>query len=256
MIESFLEKLEIPNNCSLDKRVFKKLFQENAKLDVTDKKALKDDVVEIRWLYTLKPSTINIARYADKLRDYPEVAILHIALSSPARAKRIAALVQRAIPYPLILLFSHEAKLAVSVCDKRINQADKSKWVIEHNWITEWIDLNSIQPHQQAFIDECSIKGMSFKDFHSFYQDFTSRVIALNCANKTGSYSRGSTAESSKCVELLAELEKLEAAKSELRNRLKNEKQMGKQVEINGKIKSITDEAESILAKLKHGEAA
>ena len=49
--------------------------------DITDKKALKDDVGKIRWLYTLKPSTINIAPYLDDLHDYSELAFLQVELN-------------------------------------------------------------------------------------------------------------------------------------------------------------------------------
>ena len=75
-------------------------------LDAADKASLKDDIDKIRWLYTLKPSTINIAPYSDNERDYPEVAVLHFDLSGINRIKRIAQFVNRAIPYPLILLFT------------------------------------------------------------------------------------------------------------------------------------------------------
>lgn len=71
MIQAFLEKLNIPVNCKLAKPIFKKLFLENGSLDTTDKKALKDDIDKIRWLYTLKQNTINIAQYQDNEREYP-----------------------------------------------------------------------------------------------------------------------------------------------------------------------------------------
>ena len=59
MIQTLIKHFEIPEKCFLNKTLFKKLFQENADLDITDKKALKDDIEKIRWLYTLKPSTIK-----------------------------------------------------------------------------------------------------------------------------------------------------------------------------------------------------
>ena len=60
MIQDFLDALDIPDACRLNKTLFKKLFLESGQLDVTDKKTLRDDIDKIRWLYTLKPSTINI----------------------------------------------------------------------------------------------------------------------------------------------------------------------------------------------------
>nr|MBC8556038.1 DUF4391 domain-containing protein [Candidatus Brocadiales bacterium] len=96
--DSFLLSLGIPNACKLNKSIYKKMFLDNGILDATDKKCLKDDVDKIRWLYTLKPGTINIAPYNDSEREYPEVAVLHIELSSPNRFKRVAHFINRSIP--------------------------------------------------------------------------------------------------------------------------------------------------------------
>lgn len=129
--DDFLEHLDIPSSCRLDKPIFKKLFLDNGALDATDKKCLKDDVSRVRWLYTLKPSTINIASYSDDIREYPEVALLHVDLSNPNRVVRIAHFINRSIPYPLVLLFTTETNegisMSISLADKRINQADKEK---------------------------------------------------------------------------------------------------------------------------------
>ena len=49
---------------------------------------------------------------------------------------------------------------------------------------------------------------------------------------------------------MLRELEKLEAEKSEITNKLKKEKQMGRQVEMNTYVKEINDEIARIKGKL------
>src|ERR1700704_821863 len=96
----------------LAKRVFKSLFHENAVLGITDKKAFRDDVDTIMWQYTLKPTTIPIAAYEDDTREYLEVALLQVNLQTPQRIGRIAEIIHRAIPYPLIVVFSWESKCA------------------------------------------------------------------------------------------------------------------------------------------------
>ena len=64
--DDFLQSLAVPPSCVLNKAVYKKMFLDasdgkKSLLDATDKTCLKDDISKIRWLYTLKPSTINIA---------------------------------------------------------------------------------------------------------------------------------------------------------------------------------------------------
>lgn len=250
-LEAFIDHLLIPRSCELNKPVFKKLFLENGILDIVDKTALKDDVEKIRWLYTLKPATINIAAHIDSERDFSEIAVLQVDLTSAKRLKRIAAFMQRSIPYPLILLFTQGSQVCLSVADKRINQADKEKWVVEEVLHTDWIDPAAPTAAHAAFLEDCDINSFSFANFLSFYKSLTERVIAINCAAHSGRYERDVTdnienrpIESR--LERLRELEKLNLQKSEIANKLKKEKQMGRQVELNTKIKQINGVIEKI----------
>ncbi len=255
--DSFLQSLDIPEACELNKPIYKKMFLDNGVLDATDKKCLKDDVDKIRWLYTLKPSTINIAPYNDNEREYPEVAILHVELSRPDRFKRVAHFVNRSIPYPLVLLFTCEiegkANLSISLADKRINQADKEKWVIEDSIHTGWIDLDDQSEAESQFLNSLAINNLSFKNFFVFYKTLTDRVIAINCASHSGEYSLGNGSdecENQDRLALLKEIETLDTRKSELANKLKKEKQMGRQVELNTQVKMINDKITEITERL------
>lgn len=250
-LEAFIDHLSIPKSCELNKLVFKKLFLENGILDIADKSALKDDVDKIRWLYTLKPATINIAAYVNSERDFSEVAILQIDLTSTKRLKRIATFMQRSIPYPLVLLFAQGNQVCFNVADKRINRADKEKWVVEDILYTDWIDLAAPTAAQVAFLADCNINSFSFANFLSFYKSMTDRVIAINCASHSGRYEQGATdnienKSSEGRIELLRELEKLNLKKAKKANKLKREKHLGRQVDLNTQIKEINDALEKI----------
>lgn len=250
MTQSFYDCMDLPEKCLLNKPLFKKLFQEHADLDITDKKALKDDIDKIRWVYTLKPSTLNIEPYRDELREYDEIAIIQIDVTSAARAQRIAAFVNKAIPYPVVILFSFADTIAISVADKRINQADKSKWVIEDAWITAWFNPDAPNEAQQKFMQDLTIKNLSFVNFYAFYTDIKNRIIALNTADRSGSYSLTSGDGAINRAEALRELDKLEQEKTELQNKLSKEKQMGRQVEMTTKIKKYADQINGLKESL------
>jgi hypothetical protein len=250
MTQTFYDYMAIPEKCLLNKPLFKKLFQEHADLDITDKKVLKDDIDKIRWVYTLKPSTLNIEPYMDDVREYDEIAIIQIDLTSAERAQRIAAFVNKAIPYPVVLVFSFANKIAISVADKRINQVDKSKWMIEDAWITAWFNPDAPNEAQQKFMQDLIIKNLSFVNFYAFYTDIKNRIIALNTADKSGSYSLTSGDGAINRAEALRELEKLEQEKAELQKKLVKEKQMGRQVEMTTKIKKYADQINGLKESL------
>lgn len=252
-IQSFLTHLSIPKSCELNKPVFKKMFLDSGVLNAADKACLKEDVDKIRWLYTLKPSTINIAAYADDQREYSEIAVLLVELSSPKRIKRIAQFMQRSIPYPLVLIFTCNIEghknLAISLADKRINQADKEKWVVEGSIQTDWISLEEASESDYKFLNSLTANSFSFSNFLDFYKCFVDRVIAINCASHSGEFYLEDGVETRSSDErlcLLQEIENLGIEKSEISNRLKKIKQMGRQVELNTKIKQINDKLEQL----------
>lgn len=255
--DDFLEHLSIPSACRLNKPVFKKLFAENGVLNATDKKYLKDDVVRVRWLYTLKTSTINIDAYIDDVREYSELAVLHIEISNPIRLERISQFINRSIPYPLVLFFTTEINgethMSISLAEKRINQAVKVKWVLEESVNSGWISFTDQSVVEQEFLVSLKITTLPFGDFWRFYQGLIERVVAINCAIYSGNFkllAQASMDEIADRLEKLREIEKLDVRKSVILNRLKKEKRLGKQVEWNTEAKKITDTIAEIKGSL------
>ncbi len=240
--ESFLKSFNIPSTCKLDKPIFKKMLLDTDTLDAADKKALKDDVDKIRWLYTLKPNTINISSYKDDERDYPEIAILHIQLSEVKRQDRIANLFNKAIPYPLVLFFSYtndeQEQLSISLAEKRTNLADQGKWVLEQAMHTAWILLSEKNANidQMAFINNFKCDNLPFTNFWSLYQALISKVVALQCAEYTGTFDLKSSDDNESHENRrnkLLSLRALEEDLDKIRSQLKKELQMNAKMRLN-----------------------
>jgi len=247
-LEQFYQNMAVPEACGLGKRLYKKQFYENGQLNAADKKAFVEDIDGIEWRYTLKPGTINIPRFEDDTHEYLEIAILQILLTSGNRVARIAGAVQKSIPYPIMIVFICGDKIALNVAEKRINRADSNKIVVEAMHDTGWISLTDPESLQKAFLNDFSIINFSYRDFFTFYQDMVKRIIALNCAVHTGHYSMDTATNGNNQDRLhsLRQLEKLEHEKSEIRNKLKKEKNLSKQVQWNTRIKKITDRVEEL----------
>lgn len=262
--EAFLAGLNVPNNCVLNKPLFKKMFQEHTGLDAKDKKALKDDVDKIRWLYTLKPSTINIAPFSDDLRDYGELACLYVELSNTKSAERIGHLINRAIPYPLVILFMHAEKkgkeetgepnsyvreqqyaneqLAICLADKRINKADQTKWVIEDFQLSPWLSLSNVTGITKVFFNSLNFTSLPHSNFWQFYQAIMARVQALQCAEISGRFSlvdgvvNGEAAERQLQRQQLQHYRQIEQDIKKLRAQIK-QAEFSQQVALNTQIK-------------------
>ena len=259
-VAAFYEHLGLPKACLLGKRIYKKQFHDNAKLTSADKKALSEDVDTIEWRYTLKPSTINIPRYVTEEQDYSEVALLHIRLKEARRHKLIGKLLQRSIPYPMILVLEYHDSLLIQLADKRINQADSEKLVIESFLDTGWISLAKPSDVQQQFLQDFCVAGFSYANFHAFYQSIVQRVVALNCAKQTGTYTllesgngkvnSGKQEPAARRMACLKKLDELEKQQISLRSALKKESQFNQRLELNMKIKKLAQEMDSVKEQL------
>ncbi len=237
---SVYDYLAIPESCGLGKRVFKKLFHENTKLLAADKKAFSEDIDRITWEYTLKPSTIQIQSYEDEEREYPEVAVIDVALKTRRRTARIAEVMHRAIPYPLLLVFRVENCCAFSTAHKRFSQAEKDAIVAENMILTRWIDLNEPAKVQTDFLGSLNIVGLPHTHFYAFYSALADRLLAFECARLTGEYRLESKAVGDQSRrERLAACHELEVAIDDCKTAIKKETQFNRKVELNTELKEL-----------------
>lgn len=249
-MQALIDALAIPDSCLLDKPVYKKMFLEHAELDVTDRKALSEDVSRIRWLYTLKPDTINISPYQDSEREFLEIAVLAISLSSPARVRRIASLMHRAIPYPLILIFEDGTKACISTADKRINQADKAKLVIADRWLTGWIDVSAPTQAQHGFLEALTFTKLPSTNFFALYEAYQALVIAIIAAERSGTFQAVHMDASKEQGAMLRKIEALEREIGEHKAKLKRETQMANKINLNSAIRTRKDSILTLTDKL------
>lgn len=240
MIGRLYEKLAIPEACHLEQRVFKKLFYENAQLGAADRKAFTEDVELVTWQYTLKPSTIPVLPYTDDQREYLEVAVLQVNLRSPRRMSRIAEVIHRTIPYPLVVVFSHGTSCALSLAHKRFSLSEHDAIVAEEFRTSGWIDLENPDAIEAAFLDSLAVSGLSHTHFFALYSGWVDRVVALECARLSGSFRLESAVERREVrKERLAVCRHLETQIAEHRAAIKKETQFNRRVELNTKIKQL-----------------
>ncbi len=244
MIDLF-SKLEIPDSCYLGKPVFKRLFYENTKLNTTDKKAFVNDIEKIEWAYTLKPETINISKYEDDKHEYLEVAIIQVRLKENFRYKRIAQIIQKAIPYPVVIVFRHDVSIALNLALKRINRADQNKIVAKEFFYTDWINLENPSSNEIKFIESLKIKSFSYNNFYEWYSDFVKRVVALNCAGLTNDFTLDQNEDKKDRVQELQQIYSLQQEQGKFESVLKKETQFNRKMDLSMKIKKVKTQIEN-----------
>jgi len=240
--------MNLPASCKLGKRVFKKLFHENADLSVADRNTFTEDIDNVIWQYTLKPDTLPVKPYTDAQREYTEIAMLEVILKTQRRTGRIAEIIHRAIPYPVFLVFTYnnpgrETTMAiVSLAHKRFSQAEMNAIVSEEIIMSEWINLSEPSGLQQTFLDSLNLSKILHTHFYQLYNEWYECVMALNCSRLTGTFSVKNGAElREQRKKILAHCRDIEIEIAELRTAIKKEVGFSTKVGLNTKIKQLEE---------------
>ena len=230
---TFYEMLHIPERCMIDAPIAKKLFLENASHSKADKELLSKGVEKIVCRCSFNPETISIQPYVDEVRDYPEVEVLEVTLIAKKGLRRLAEIVMRAIPYPMLLVFRLGEQVQVWMAHQRLNLADREKVTLEEFIFTPW------QPEDALFWMALDIRELRFTNFFDFYTDWVDRISVQNAQEKM-QVSEDLTGEEAR--QLLAQREQVEKEITALRAELKKETQFSRKVELNMRIKKLEGE--------------
>lgn len=182
------QMLNLPQSCYLGKRITKKMLLANSSLTASDKKLITTDIACLYWEYTLKPDTITIAPLQTDELDYGEIAVLKGVLRHRKRAERLAEILQRLIPYPMVLVLSDQQQFRINLALKRQNLADQQKITVVSLIDTDWLTMPAQDKCLSPFYQSLNSQHFDWMNFYVFYRSLIQRVLAFQRANITGQF--------------------------------------------------------------------
>lgn len=256
-LQTIISALALPASCRVDQRVPKKMLIENGAPTTADKRLLNDAIAEIQWVAALKPNTVGVPDYRDEEREYLEVAVLSIATrgakpdaddeggastsdapARPVNTTRLAELVHRAVPYPLLLLLATPQGLCLSLANKRWAQNEAGKVVLDGEVAT--IDLAGDLSPAHPFMQSLALARQPQATLMALYQGWLDCLTALQAARYTGTFkAAGNPALAAARRAALRECQRLDQEATRLRTLAAKEKQMAKQVDLNLALKRV-----------------
>lgn len=250
-IDQLIAALDLPASSRVDQRVPKKLLVENGAPTPADKRQINDGIEEILWLAALKPTTVGVPEYRDSIREYLEIAVLHLALRAGAKAARLVELVHRAVPYPVLLLTEQGARTELSAAHKRWAQNEAGKTVLDGEVIAvSWIEDRDAE-YGPEFRSAMALSRQARITLYALYQGWIDTLHALRAARVTGTWKLAADPEQSAMRrEELSECTRLEAEVVRLRAAAAKEKQIARQVELNLELKRVEAAHAAARAKL------
>lgn len=248
-----VDALGVPPQAMVNQRVPKKLLLENGTPTAADKRLIQDSIEDLFWVAALKPDSIGVPAYRDDTRDYPELAVLTANLRSPA-TPRLAELVHRAIPYPVLLIMTAPGtdasppSLTVSLAHIRQAQREAGRHVLEGSVIMVHVPTNAIG---QAFGHALTLQHQPRAHLLDLYQGWIDTTTALQAAELTGHFTPNASREAAatrrsalhQCLDLKTRI-------SQLRAQANKEKQLPRQVALNLEIRQAKTTLDQLLACL------
>lgn len=286
LLSKFYEYLNLPDKTYLGSRVAKKQLIENSQLTSADKKAVQEDIEAIFWRNTLKNTTVNISPYheivessannigkgSDKephvlessILEYSEIAVIEVTIRSTKRAKKIAELIQRAIPYPLFIVLhlkhvtgENEPSIILNLATKRLSKADHSKLKVERFYQSPALTLEQLTSGsiEELFLKSLTVEKQSFVNFYEFYMGWVKQFLALEKSKHTNEFSESESQsvdiEQAKLqASVLDSIASLEAKLSGIRQKIKQEGQINRKVELNIQAQKTKQQLEELKAEL------
>ena len=262
--EQLISALCLPAEATVGQRVPKKMLAENLTSRGTatsaDRKLLQEQIDEVTWVAALKPTNAGIPVYQDEVRSYLELAVLSVRLRqgsqldsqaakvSPSVA-RLAELVHRAIPYPVLLVLDDGTRVYLSLVHIRWAQKEADKAVLDGDLIqgvfvckgstaASVMDAGTVN----AFINAMDLSKQPRTDLLTLYQGWMDTLSAWQAAAVTGRFECVSPQQATARRAALRRCHELDAQISSLRAAASKEKQMARQVAANLEIKALMAE--------------
>jgi hypothetical protein len=192
--------LELPNSTVFGRIIPKERFYNTA----PEKELFTKQVERIRWANKIAPNTVNIVKGAT----VTEIEVIELTLNvSPAKLdKRVLTLINKAIPYKLLLVLTQDSKTTYAL------------YFDEKNFCTA-----SVAP---------KLLG---NDTDSVWENFTRQIAGIDLTD---------TRPLADIIALNERRTKLKREIAALANKIQREKQLNRQLELKGELKRLKAELE------------
>lgn len=213
--------LGLPKTTEFNKRIPKQKFYDNLTITPALKKVFIDQIKTIYWCNKIAASTTNLAPGTS----VTELEVFEVKLNSQILDDSFLRQIDKEIPYHILFILEYEGKYKAVIGYKE-ESGGNIAFKVNHYYSTEWMDEDDLP---------LKLEGLSVD---SVYENFV-RQIAGDALAATIS---GETLKES--VDRNEKRQALQTQISKLQKKIKSEKQLNKQMELNAQLKKLKKELE------------
>ena len=225
-----------PESCWLDKRLTKAFFLKNFALSSTEKKLLNNQIQQMQWLASIKPNTANIPAIKNQQYIYEEIQLMCVTIPNnelPNLGKRCIELLQKYIPYQMLVIVEDAHGFMVNACDKRINLNDNTKRTIESYLTSVEIPKLYQKLTTTEFFTALDFAALDKTNMETTYQSYLKAIVQYQAAEVTGIFQKERPTRTEEDMANLLQIEQIEKEITSLASQLKKAKQINEKVQLN-----------------------
>ncbi|MDY0266918.1 MAG: DUF4391 domain-containing protein [Methanimicrococcus sp.] len=235
----YLRSLELPVSCSVENLITKESVKQELKT-AAERRIFNKNVKKVFCHFSLTEKTIYVKPYHDDEREYSELLVIEIYLYSSENSKKIAEMLMKVVPYPVLLFFNTGEMIQLIAAHQRTNLNDISKNVLEDIILTDWFSVDSV------FLNSLSLKNLNKKDLYSLYSDYINQIHLFNAAQKKINPALFNDSKSARDV--LNKIQSIDDEIDSLKSQIKNtETSAAEQINLNIRIHKLKEEKEQYL---------
>ena len=203
----------LPQKTKFSKRIPKNKFYSSQSITPQVKQMFTSQVNTIIWQNKLSMDTVNLS-----CENIEEIEVFEIALKDGELDEQVIKLIDKAIPYNLVFVLSHDKKYKIAIGNKQKGKNNRSV-ITNQYFYSDWKDEVLLE-----------IKGLSLDNV---YENWLKDLIPINTAQEE---------DIEQSIERHNNIEKLKREIAQLETRMNKTKQFNKRVEINIKLKEIKNQ--------------
>ena len=213
-----------PKSTEFNRRIPKQKFYDNLSVTPALKRVFVEQIKVIYWKNKIAPSIINLAEGSI----VTEIEVFEIRLNTPNLDEAVLRLIDKEIPYYIIFLLEHDGKYQAWTAYKEEAVSGSNVFKVGAYYHTDWLAEAQLP---------LKIEGLNLD---AVYENFVRQIA--------GDALHGESGESLKeSVERENKRQKLQKQITALQIKVRKEKQLNKQVQLNTELKRLKRELEELL---------
>lgn len=214
----------LPKTTEFNKRIPKQKFYENMDITPALKKIFVDQVRIIYWRNKIATSTTNLAAG----NDVTELEVFEVRLNSPVLDDSLLKQIDKEIPYHILFLLEYRGKYQAWIGYKEATVSGNKAFKVNGYYHTEWL-----------LEDELPLK-LEGLNIDVVYENFVRQIAGDKLKTEiVGESLKESVERDEKRKILQKQIATLQA-------KIRKEKQLNKQMQMNNELKKLKKELEAI----------